>query len=229
MKYQVIAYRAVDHPELNEQFIKGHTQVLIDYGVTMITSNKPDWLDNDHVYLVVAFDDNDEMVGGVRLHIADWKHPLPLEKALTDLDPNIHKLVASFKDVGVGELCGLWNAKKVAGVGLSLVLMRAVVAIIDQLKFKIAMGICADYSFPIFKRVGFVVDTSLKNNGEFPYPTQEYITRVIGILNAEKLSDAKDDDKKQIEILRASPKQVKEESGKKGTFTVDYNLILGHE
>lgn len=226
MRYKISAYRAVDDQALNKKFIEGHAQVLKDYGVTMITSNKPNWLDNDHVYCVVAYDEAGEMVGGVRLHIADWIHPLPLENALSELDPNIHKLVESFKEEGVGELCGLWNAKKVAGVGISLVLMRASIAIIDQLNFKIGMGICAEYSLPLFQQVGFEVDTSLKNNGEFPYPTDKYITRVIGILNAGELGRAQEYDREQILLLRNSPQITKTEEGKKGSFTVDYDLIV---
>ena len=226
-KYKVETYRAVDRPDLNKIFLEEHANVLKDYGVTMITSFKQSWLENPYAHCVVAYDEKGVMVGGIRVHIKDWnKYPLPMEVAIAKLDEGIYDLVKKYKNQGVGELCGLWNSKSVQGVGISFMLTRAAVSIVNQLKFDILMGICAEYSLPMFKNVGFEIDTSLQNNGEFPYPTDEYITRVVGILKSSTLETANDYDREKILGLRNKPIQIREEEGKKGKFKADYNLIV---
>jgi hypothetical protein len=225
--YKVETYRAIDKPGLNKIFIREHANVLKDYGVTMITSFKHSWLENPYVHCIVAYDEAGIMVGGIRVQIKDWtKYPLPMEDAIAKLDEGIFDLVKKYKAEGVGELCGLWNAKSVQGVGISYVLTRAAVSIINQLKFDILMGICAEYSLPMFKSVGFEIDTSLSNNGEFPYPTDKYITRVVGILKSSTLETAAEYDRAKIFGLRKKPVQIRGEEGKKGKFKVDYNLIV---
>ncbi len=226
MKISILAYRAIDNNELNERFIEGHKRVLTDYGVTNITSYKHSWTENPSVYCVVAIDDDDEMVGGVRFHVADGKTFLPLEVALTNLDQRIHAFVERLGIHTTGELCGLWNAKKVAGMGVSLLLTQAGISISNQIKVEMLLGICADYTLPLFESVGFQVDYSLGNKGEFPYPTEKYITRVIGILNAKSLSTASKENKQKISFLRENPKIEVDEKGKNTIFRVKYQLVI---
>lgn len=226
MKLTILAYRAIDNNELNKRFIEGHKRVLTDYGVTNITSYKHSWTENPSVYCVVAIDDENEMVGGVRFHVADGKTYLPLEVALTNLDPRIHAFVERLGIHSTGELCGLWNAKKVAGMGVSLLLTQAGISISNQINVEMLLGICADYTLPLFQSVGFQVDYSLGNKGEFPYPTEKYITRVIGILNAKSLSTASKENKQKIMFLRENPKIEVDEKGKNTIFRVKYQLVI---
>ena len=220
----VYVYQANNCPKLNKIYVKGHTQVLIDYGVKMVTSRKPTWINHNKTHCIVAIDSDNEMVGGIRIQIADWIKPLPMEVAISPLDEGIHDLVRKQKDIGVGELCGLWNSKKVAGKGLSYALTRAAVAYVEELSFEILMGICAEYSLGMFQSVGFEVDKSLGNNGEFPYPTEKYITQVVGILNAKKLKSASPEEKKLILELRKNLDISREEHGKSGSLKLKYNL-----
>ena len=226
MKLTLHAYRALENENLNEGFINGHARVLTDYGVTNITSYKHSWVDNPSVYCVVAIDEEDEVVGGVRFHIANGTNPLPLEEALSNLDQRIHAFVENLGFHKTGELCGLWNAKKVAGMGVSLLLTQAGISISNQLHVEMLLGICADYTLPLFQSVGFQVDYSLGMKGEFPYPTEKYITRVIGILNAKSLSTASPENQKKINFLRKNPLIQLEEQGKKGNFQAVYQLKL---
>ncbi|MGM0479889.1 MAG: hypothetical protein ACQERC_11765 [Bacteroidota bacterium] len=228
--YRIEIYRADQHPERNAVFIREHANVLKDYGVTMITSFKEQkWVHQSSVYCLVAYTPSDEMIGGIRVHIADFITPLPLETALHKMDKGIYDLVKSYASEGVGELCGLWNAKKVAGVGISFVLTRAAVAVMPQLQFNVLMGICAEYSLNMFRNVGFEIDNTLGDNGEFPYPTTDYITRVVGILKSNSLATAHPLDRKKILDLRKTPIQKRTEQGKKGGFTVHYNLRITPE
>lgn len=225
--YKVRVYRAVDEPISCEEYIEDHIKVLKDYGVPMVTSGRPSWQYNPNVYCIVAYlEDNNKMVGGIRLQIADGIMPLPVEDAISSMDKGIHDMVNKYFDEGVGELCGLWNSKEIAGIGISFILTRTAISVVNQLGFKTLMGICAEYSLKMFTDVGFVIDNSLGNNGEFPYPTNEYITRVLGIMNAYTLETAQPYDKERMLGLRNNLIQQREETGKKGTFIVNYNLKL---
>ena len=227
MKIRFRAFRAIDDPGLCEKYLQGHVQVLVNYGITNITSNNREWMTWGGVYCVIAEKEDGTLVGGIRTQIADGVHPLPVEKAIGHLDPNIHKIVKSYIADGVGELCALWNAKEVAGMGLSIMLVRAGISILNQINCNTLMGICADYTMKMFKKVGFVVDTTLGNNGEFVYPNANYVARVLGILNAKELSTAEEFDRIKMLDLRDRPEQTCVETGPKDVkIEIEYLLLL---
>jgi hypothetical protein len=226
IKLKIHAFKASTNLELAERFLAGHVQVLINYGITNITTNNRDWMSMDSVYCVVAENEQGEVIGGVRTQLADGIHMLPVEKAIGKLDPNIHDIVRQFQPKGVGELCALWNAKEVAGVGLSIIIVRAGIAAVNQLKCNTLMGICADYTLKMFRKVGFVVDNSLGNQGEFVYPNENYIARVLGILDAGDLATADEYDRTKMLDLRTNPVQICTETGANNNILeIDYNLV----
>lgn len=219
-------FRAIDEPETCETYLEGHVKILRDFGVTNITSNNQEWTSDPMTFCVIA-ERGEEMVGGIRLQVADGTLPLPIEKAIGHMDGRVFDLVSAYmSDGGVGELCGLWNSKGVSGMGISVRLVRAAISIIDQLQFRTLVGICAEYTMVMFSRVGFVVNTGLGIKGEFAYPDPRYITRVLGIMNAETLETAHPEDKASMLDLRANPVQVREETGKKGKLILEYDLVL---
>lgn len=225
MNLKFRAFRAVNEYETSRLYLNGHVKVLHDYGIQNITSSNASWMSNPNVYCVIAELDG-EIIGGIRVQIADGINPLPVELAVGDMDKRIYEKVKAFAKEGAGELCGLWNAKKVAGMGVSMLLVRAGISIINQLNFKTLMGICGDYTLEMFNKVGFVIDKSLGNNGEFVYPKSDLIARVLGILNAETLESAHSYDKERMLDLRNNPVQYTEEQGSKGILKVDYNLVV---
>jgi hypothetical protein len=107
-----------------------------------------------------------------------------------------------------------------------MLLTRASISIINQLKFKTLVGICADYTLPMFSKVGFVVDKTMGNNGEFAYPNPNYVTRVLGILNAETLETADPEEREKMLSLRANPVITRIEEGPKGNVEAVYQLYL---
>ncbi len=227
MKLRFRAFKATENPELCEKYLEGHVQVLVNYGITNITTNNKDWMQWDTVYCVIAEKEDGTVVGGVRTQIADGINPLPVEKAIGKMDPNIHQIVKQYLNEGVGELCALWNAKEVAGMGLSIMLVRAGISTLNQINCHTLMGICADYTLKMFRKVGFVVDTSLGAGGEFVYPNENYVARVLGILNAKDLSTAEDFDREKMLSLRKEPNQVCLEKGPNGVeVEIDYQLII---
>jgi hypothetical protein len=223
------AYRAIDEIETCKEYMEGHVRVLVDYGIVNITSNNNTWMENPHIYCVIARDDSGEMVGGIRVQVADGIHPLPIELAVGDVEPRIFSFVKDLAvDGGIGELCGLWNSKKVKGIGLSTLLVRAGISMINQFNIQVLTGICGGYTLPMFAKVGFVINAKLGNNGEFLYPNENNVARAVGILNAVKLETADPHEREKMMTLRQTPKQCREEEGPKGILTIDYDMIISN-
>lgn len=226
-KLKFRAFRAINDYESCTKFRDGHVTVLKDYGITNITTNNDEWMKNPNIYCIVAENETGEVDGGIRIQISDYKNLLPVEKAIGKMDPRIHDIVSELRfKGGVGELCALWNSKRVAGLGISILLTRAGISAINQLKFNTLMGICAEYTLKMFQQVGFVVDNSLGLKGEFPYPNPNYIARVLGIMNAATLETAAAYDKERMQNLRDNPVQMTLEKTEKAEINIDYNLLI---
>lgn len=221
------AFRAVDEIETCNEYVRGHVQVLKDFGIESITSNNFKWLQNPNMYCFIATDETGKMVGGIRIQVADGIFPLPVEEAVGKMDSHIYKLIQQYAIYGgVGELCGLWNSREVKGIGVSVILVRAAISAINQLKFNTLSGICAEYSLKMFQNVGFVINDTLGSNGTFIYPNENYIARVVGILDGGSLIAASDYDRERMISLREKPVQVRSETGPKGEFMVNYDLTV---
>ncbi len=228
LKVKFIAFHPVKNVELSERYLAGHKKVLQDYGITNITTNNRVWLDMECVYAIVAENEEGELVGGIRLQMADGVNPLPVEKAIGHMDARIHDVVKKYADNGVGELCALWNAKQVAGYGISVLLTMAGISIANQVKCSTLMGICGDYTLEMFQNVGFVVDNTLGIGGEFYYPKEDFIARVLGILNSKTLDTAKPEYKARMIDLRNNPMQTFIETGPKGQIEIKYELVIAN-
>lgn len=127
MELEFNAFRAVEDYETCVLFKEGHQNVLRDYGITNITTNNDSWMYNPNIYCIVAQTSVDKKVlGGIRIQISDENNLLPVEAAIGKMDGRIYDLVKDFRNKGgVGELCALWNAKVIAGMGISILLTRA--------------------------------------------------------------------------------------------------------
>jgi hypothetical protein len=223
--FYISVYRAVDEPLTCQEYIQGHVHVLKDYGIENITSNNETWIDNPNMYCFIARDKDGEIVGGIRIQVADGLNPLPVENAIGKLDARIYELVKKYAiNGGVGELCGLWNSKKVKGLGLSVILVRAAISTINQLNFHTLTGICAQYSLKMFQDVGFVINKTLGKDGAFIYPNESYIAQVVGILDGSTLDNAVHYDKERMLSLRKNKIQTRTETGPKGDFLVNYDM-----
>jgi hypothetical protein len=182
-----------------------------------------------NVFVIVALsEDRSKILGGVRIHIADGHQKLPLENAIGKMDTRIYKIIDEYLQKGTGEICGLWNAKEVAGIGISLILIRAGISVVNQIKLESLFTICADYTMPMVKKVGFTVEDTIGKNGEFIYPNENYIARVLKKINAVTLDNAEEYDKNRMFSLRNEPIQIFKERGPKGEVEVDYNLIFSN-
>lgn len=224
---RIFVFRAIDEVELCKEYLQGHVKVLSDYGIENITTNNDLWINNPNVYCVVARDmDSRRLLGGARIQIADGENPLPVELAVGYMDGSLYDKVEYYSiNGGVGESCGLWIAKEASGLGISRYLMWGSISSANQLKFSTMLGICASYTLNLFSDIGFKIDYSLGNKGGFPYPNNQYIANVIGILDAVSMTTASIRDQNIMFSLRKNPIQNRMEENKGNYCNVYYNLV----
>jgi hypothetical protein len=220
-------FKAIDDLESCKLFAAGHAKVLLDYGVTKVTSSSNDWFYNPSVYVIIAeIAETKEVVGGVRVHVADGKTRLPMEDAIAVVDTRVYNLIDQYKDAGTAELCGLWNSKTTAGWGIgSYILMRAGISVIPKLNLKSLFALCAPHTLRISTEKGFEVETSIGNEGTFIYPKLDLIATSLVIKDPVTLPYALPEERALIFELRDNPVQIKKETGSKNIET-SYNLDL---
>jgi ribosomal protein S18 acetylase RimI-like enzyme len=224
--YKVIGFKAVDNPEICKEYIAGHTKILTDYGIKNITSNNNSWINNKDIYCLALKSQNGELLGGIRIQLANDIYPLPIEDAIGHIDSSIYSLVKKHAtDGGIGELSGLWVNNKLKGLGIGWYMVRAAIASSSQLNLKTLIGICGDVTLKMFKNVGFIIDKTLGNNGQFHYPNETLIAHAVGILDAVTLNEASHYDKEIMNALRENFIQRRIENDQKSDVTIEYNLI----
>jgi hypothetical protein len=221
-------FRAIDERETCEKFVEGHVKILKVFGITMITSAKAEWMDDPLTYVIVAEDSEDQRVlGGARVQIAGGKLPLPLEDAVQRYDPNVHAEVEKNVANGTCELCGLWNSREIAGLGIgSFFLTRVAVCIAPQLSMKTMFALCAPYTVEMAEKVGFTVATFLGDKGEFLYPKEGLVATAVFLRDSATLSTADHNEREEIFSLRNNLKQTRTEMGRRKEFELMYDLEI---
>lgn len=198
------AFRAIDDRDACIRFIDGHTHVLEVFGITQITSAKPDWISNPDVYvIIVTAEKNGKALAGGRIHQANRKNPLPIEEAVGYMDERIFEMVEQRTDAGTGELCGLWNSYEIAGLGIgSMQLSTACVAYAGLLKLTTLFGLCAPATYRNSIRGGFRVINEIGINGKFYYPKDDLTATAILIDDLKELPLTHEEVKTNIFDLR---------------------------
>lgn len=225
LKITIKAYRAIDDLDTCIRYLQGHRKVLEDHGFTHFKTNTEEWMYNPNVYVLVAEEkDTGILVGGIRVQIADYSTILPTERALGKIDPRVISYIRNRIPQGICELCGLWNAKEVAGKRVSVLLTRAAVAITTQLPVQIMFAFLARYTRYIIFRMGFHKVDELGNNGDFFYPNDKFIANIFLNEDLSQVSHAEKEDRIRILQLRNQPHQNFTESENGNLIDVLYDL-----
>lgn len=209
------------------KFAEGHANVLKDYGVTKVTSAKTDWFYNPGVYVVIV--ENSEtgiVVGGERIHLEQPGYQLPIEEAISVVDNRIHSLIDQYAENNVtGEICGLWNAKSIAGKGVSILLTKMGVAIARMIGMDSLFVLCAPYTVEMCINSGFEIETSIGNEGKFIYPKLDLIATALVVkdVNALRLDATYN---QEISYFYESPVSSIVVDGQKGKTEVEYDITF---
>lgn len=217
----------MDEPEASQRFAEGHSNVLSAYGVTKVTSANNDWIDNPDVYVCMAETPEGTAVGGVRVHVANGSIHLPMEVAIAKVEENVYDFMSKHAENGAGELCGLWNAREVAGFGIGTTyLMWAGIVLTEQLKLNSLFALCAEHTLKISVEKGFVIEMGLGNRGTFFYPKIDLIATSIIIRDPDKLTIADAIHRDNILSLRSNLNQTITEETSRGPLELEFDLKL---
>jgi len=221
-------FRAVDELETCRKFVEGHMKILKVYGITMITSANTEWFDDPDTFVIIAEEqETGKVLGGARVQRAGGVYPLPIEKAVTEIDDRIHQVVKEYSIDGTGELCGLWNSREIAGMGIgSVYLTRVAVSIAPQIKIKSLFALCAAYTVSMAQNAGFVITTFLGNNGTFYYPKEDLTATGMYNPDTTRLEFASEDEKREIISLRKTPYQISKQIGRRGEYDLCFDLEI---
>ncbi|MFT4095437.1 MAG: hypothetical protein QM640_17550 [Niabella sp.] len=225
---RIRAFKAPNDEETCKKFIAGHRRILeMYYGIIKITSDNTEWTEDPYCIVIVAEDtESGKVYGGARVQLAGGKHKLPLESAISKYDKGVFNEVnQSYDEGGTCEICGLWNSKEIAGMGIgSRILSMVGVGISDQLNVKSIYALCAPGTLKITYRMGFTIVKSLGNEGTFLYPKDNFVATIMRLNNIYDLSFASDDERERILFYRNNIYGKSTERGPKGTYEVVFDL-----
>lgn len=223
----IVAFRATENIELRDQYHKGLEQILLHYGVSKVTSQSKEWFDDPDSWLVVVVSEDFKIVlGGARLQAAKEGSPLPMESAVGYKDSRVYDIVRDYRSKGgVSELCGLWNSRKVAGMGLgSVFLGRACVALSPFANFTTMMALCAPSTKENCFRIGFTLIDNLGIHGEFNYPKENLVATSVIIEDLKNLPFCKEIDREKICQMRNDTNLSTLEDTPRGEVFIKYKL-----
>ena len=225
---RIRTFRAPDDPEACEKFIAGHRAILeMYYGIIKISSDNNEWVSDPNTIVMVAeHTDTNRVYGGARVQVVGGKYPLPIETAIKKYDPNIVNMIESdYKNGGTSEICGLWNSKEVAGMGIgSRILSMVGIAIANQLDVKSMYVLCAPATVRMAYSMGLELVDTLGKKGTFYYPKDNFIATVMKLFDIHDLSKAKEKERSEILLLRNNTHQIVTETGPKGQYEVEYAI-----
>ena len=224
------AFRAIDDLEACEKFMLGHRRVLENIGIHKLTSSKDEWMINPAVFVtIVESEDGSKVYGGARVNVAGGTQPLPLEEATGYLDQSVYDIVEQHAISGAGEICGLWNSREVAGMGIgSVFLTRACAAICSQIGLQTLFGLAAPYTVKMAQDVGYEILENVGNKGTFYYPKLDLIATALILADVPTLRKAEPFERERILSLRGFPNQLSNEILRKKELEIQYNLEIPH-
>ena len=204
------AFRATDDPETCQKFIDGHKNVLEHHGIVKVTSSNDDWALNKSVFVIVVESmDGEKLYGGARVHAADGITRLPIEEATGFMDDKIYEIVANNAQMGTGELCGLWNSKEVAGLGIGSIFPSiAAVVIAEQIGLSTMFSLCSPATVRFNQYIGSSILKSVGNDGTFYYPKIDLLATAVFLSDADTLTHANPKERERMLEMRKNLKST---------------------
>lgn len=225
---KVKVFSAVDDTAATTKYLEGYQKVLEAYGVTKVTSALNDWVNNPQAYVIlITNEDESKILAGARIQVRTPESPMPMETAIALLDEKIYPYVDAIGNYNVGEFCGLYNSKEVAGLGIgSIMLGRIGVAVTRQMGIQKLMALCSPATLRNCLKVGFELIRTLGNNGTLYYPREDLVASALVIDNIHELASANPVERDEILKLRDKPQGTDILQGPKGEVTFHYDLNI---
>jgi len=225
--YRIEAFQAVEHPNFSAQFHNGHTSVLTELGIKNLNSAQPSWMSDPNVFVLIAIDNNQEVVAGLRIHRFNSEDStLPMIDSIKEQDPRIVGTIHKTLPEGTAEACGLWSAKKVFGKGLTPLLCIAAIPVMAEIGLCNFFCFAAPYTEKMIKTNGLIEVCEVGENGRLPYPTPEFISVVLKNPNIHTMEFAEEFNRERVFQLMQEPVCTFFEDSPRGPIEVHYDLRL---
>ncbi len=224
---RIRSFKAIDDLESCMKFQDGHLDVLRSFGFQVSSSNE-DWMTSEFVHVVIVeSEDGKKIYGGARIEEANRGRPLPVQSAISYLDPKIDEYVHLRAKKKFGELCGLWNSVAVAGLGIgSVYSIRSALALAMRLDYDEILALCSVHSFKMASNFGFSLIREIGDNGILYYEGAKQNAHITIQDSLQLLANAEENEKSRILSLSSNPHQIVEESRNKVNLTIEYSLSL---
>lgn len=226
---KVKSFRADRHPRECKTFIEEHMNVLKAFGFANISSVNSDWAFSPSSFIITFRNkDSNDMIAGGRLQMADGILKLPIEEAVGEFDSSIYQTINSDRiKHGTVEICGLWNTRKAARIGMgSLFIMRVLLAVCSQLGIKSMFSLCAPTTVDSAKKIGGIVMKEIGNNGTFYYPKLNCITTAIKFPDIHTLEHAEKEERDFIFNIRNNWESIISTPLRNNMVEMEYSLII---
>lgn len=226
--FRLIAFKAVDDFERCQKFIEGHRQVLESIGVKKVTSSNESWIRNPDVIVVIVESMEDGLIyGGARIHKANELFPLPIEEAIEELDNSIKDIISKDIDAGTGEVCGLWNSRKITGLGIGAIFMsKACLALTPKLGLTSLYALLAPTTVKLGIETGYEILSQVGNNGTFYYPKLDLIATAMKLHDAINLPLTLPEFRESVFKIRDNKSLLIEENYRGKTVVLEYTSYI---
>ncbi|MHA7128025.1 hypothetical protein [Algoriphagus namhaensis] len=226
--FRMIAFKAINDHARCRKFIEGHRQVLESIGVKKVTSDNEEWINNPDVIVVIVESVEDGNVyGGARIHKANDQFPLPMVEAIAELDVSIKEVIKEDLDAGTGEICGLWNSRKISGLGIGAIFMsKACLALTPKLGLKSLYALFAPMTVKLGLEMGYEILTEVGNNGTFYYPKLDLIATAMKLYDAEGIPKTSEKHREAIFKIREASQLTIEEEYRGRYVTLQYTSYI---
>lgn len=225
---KIRAFRAIDDYDACQRFIVGHQKVLENIGVKKVTSSKNEWAENPAAFVIIVESlDGSKVYGGARVHVSGGTQPLPIEEATGFMDKTIYDVVNDYAYNGTGEICGLWNSREVAGMGIgSVFLTRACVAISSQIRLQSLFALCAPYTVKMAESVGYHLLDKVGNKGTFYYPKLDLVATAMLLEDVQTIVRAEPEERNHIMAMRSALNGLRIEILRAKELEIDFQLEI---
>lgn len=187
---------------INERYQLGLSNALKRFNVDQVVLSTVEKKLSEDTYLIIATDQLNEPIGGIRLEIKSVTNTLPIEKCSTRHQVQIQSKIQQVYDAGleIAEVAGLWvdPLQKGRGIGPQLILEATELAFDLGIDALICMP--PQHTFGYFKGLSYVADPDIP---PMSYPDDRYISTVAWLYRPTNY-------KTETSQIRKSPANQKE-------------------
>lgn len=179
---RIRSYRAISDGITTSKFIKANDAVLQEFEVKSIVKNN-DWLNYQNVYIIVLEDENENVLGGCRLHLFSKLEQFPMQS----LTKYFNSKIFHFFKEGVAEVCGLFLAKNARSRSNFNMIFKKFISLSISLRVDDIIGMASKHSVKTSLRFGFKRDCGYCMSSPILYPNEKHYSYFVHCNIAEYL------------------------------------------